>query len=124
MSQEAFGKRLGVTGAGISKIESGDRSVTDQMVLSVCREFNVRENWLRFGEGEIFCRSYPEAIEEVVRQYHLDELDKRIIYEYVSLDQVKRNVIKEYIRRLSGEYGSIEYDDNAGENGDIPLCAE
>ena len=53
MSQEAFGSKLGVTGAAISKIESGDRAVTDQMILSICREFQVDEHWLRTGEGEM-----------------------------------------------------------------------
>ena len=51
LSQEAFGKRLGVTGAAISRIESGDRSASDQIILAVCREFNVNETWLRTGVG-------------------------------------------------------------------------
>ncbi len=54
ISQEQFGKKLGVTGAGISKIESGDRALTEQMLLSVCRVYDVNENWLRTGEGEMF----------------------------------------------------------------------
>ncbi len=51
LSQEAFGSRLGVTGPGISKIESGDRNLTEQMALSIIREFNVNEDWLRNGTG-------------------------------------------------------------------------
>ena len=51
LSQEAFGTRLGVTGPGISKIESGDRNLTEQMTLSIIREFNVNEDWLRNGTG-------------------------------------------------------------------------
>jgi len=54
LSQEAFGKRLGVTGAGISKIESGDRNASEQIILGICREFDVNETWLRTGEGEMF----------------------------------------------------------------------
>lgn len=54
LSQEAFGKRIGVTGAAISRIESGDRGASDQIILAVCREFNVNETWLRTGEGEMF----------------------------------------------------------------------
>lgn len=53
MSQEAFGARIGVTGAAISKIESGDRAVTDQVIISICREFQVDEHWLRTGEGDM-----------------------------------------------------------------------
>ncbi len=59
LSQEAFGSKLGVTGPGISKIESGDRNLTEQMMLSIIREFNVNEEWLRTGEGEMFVQITP-----------------------------------------------------------------
>ena len=54
LTLEEFGKRLGVTKAAVSNIENGNRNVTDQMVVSLCREFNVNENWLRTGTGEMF----------------------------------------------------------------------
>lgn len=33
LSQESFGNRLGVTGTAISRIEIGNRAVTEQMVI-------------------------------------------------------------------------------------------
>ena len=53
LSQDSFGKRLGITGASVSRLESGDRDPSDQTVLSICREFNINENWLRTGEGSM-----------------------------------------------------------------------
>lgn len=53
ISQELFGKRLGLTGATISRFESGDRQPTEAIILSMCREYNVNENWLRTGEGDM-----------------------------------------------------------------------
>lgn len=60
LSQEAFGKRLGVTGTAISRIEGGNRSASDQIVLAICREFHVNENWLRTGKGEMFIETAQE----------------------------------------------------------------
>lgn len=54
LTLERFGQRIGVTRAAISNIETGNRKVTEQMCRSICREFNVREEWLRNGTGEIF----------------------------------------------------------------------
>lgn len=54
LSQEAFGKRLGVTGTAISRIENGNRAPSEQIILSICREFRVNEIWLRTGEGKMF----------------------------------------------------------------------
>ena len=54
ISAEKFGARVGVTRSAISRIENGTVNVTSQMVVSICREFNVREEWLRNGTGEMF----------------------------------------------------------------------
>lgn len=54
MTLEKFGERLGVGKTAISNIENGSRNLTDQMSKSICREFNVNEEWLRTGNGEVF----------------------------------------------------------------------
>lgn len=57
LSQEEFGNRLGVTKASISRLESGINNVTEQMIKSVCREYNVNYAWLKEGVGEMFISS-------------------------------------------------------------------
>lgn len=54
LSQSELGKRIGVSRAAISRLEGGSNNFTNQMITSICREFNVNERWLRTGEGEIF----------------------------------------------------------------------
>lgn len=54
MTMEKFGERLGVTKVAISNIERGNRNVTDQMRKAICREFDVNEEWLRTGKGDMF----------------------------------------------------------------------
>lgn len=124
MSQGAFGKRLGVTGAGISKIENGKRNLTEQMLLMICREFNVNEDWLKLGEGEVFLQKFSDGIDQFAHFYLLDELDKRIILEYAKLDNKKRSIIKEYIMNIA--YGSSNANvisDGSG-NVEVLKCAE
>lgn len=62
LTLEKFGYRLGVQKSAISKIERGDCGVTEQMTKAICREFNVDENWLRTGVGNMF-RELPEEDE-------------------------------------------------------------
>ncbi|MFC2424749.1 MAG: helix-turn-helix domain-containing protein [Fusobacterium polymorphum] len=45
---------MGVKKAAISKIESGVVGLSDSNILAICREFNVNEEWLRSGTGEMF----------------------------------------------------------------------
>ena len=35
-------------------MESGSRNLTERIINDICREFNVSENWLRTGDGEMF----------------------------------------------------------------------
>lgn len=57
MTMEKFGKRIGVGKSSISNIENGQRSLTEHMTKSICREFNVDYMWLTTGEGEMFADS-------------------------------------------------------------------
>lgn len=65
LTLDKFGKRVGVTRTAISNIENGNRGVTDQMFKSICREFNVREEWLRDGIEPIHDLSEENGIEYI-----------------------------------------------------------
>lgn len=54
MSQDIFAEKLGLTKNYISLIENGNRNLSEQSVKVLCREFNVSEEWLRNGAGEMF----------------------------------------------------------------------
>lgn len=54
ITQEALGEPLGLTRANIANIEAGRIAVTERVILSICKEFNVNESWLRTGDGEMF----------------------------------------------------------------------
>lgn len=101
MSQDTFGKRLGVTGAGISKIESGDRGMTEQMILSVCREFNVREEWLRTGNGEMFLDFTEDEFSKAAAMLSDDPFVKSLIIEYWKLDEDSKKLFRNFIHKLS-----------------------
>lgn len=54
LTLEQFGARIGIKANTLSQIENSKRGCSDQMALSICREFNVNEEWLREGEGEMY----------------------------------------------------------------------
>lgn len=53
-NQTDFAKTLSVSRSAICKMESGENSPSEQTIKLICREFNVNEDWLRNGTGEMF----------------------------------------------------------------------
>ena len=62
LTQEKFSERLGIKRNTIAKYETGINEPTTAVISLICREFNVNEQWLRTGEGEMF-RVLPEEDE-------------------------------------------------------------
>lgn len=54
ISQVEFGKQIGLTQSTINEIEHNRCKLNDRHIISICARFNVNENWLRTGAGEMF----------------------------------------------------------------------
>jgi len=74
LTQEQFGDRIGITAASCSTIESGKSNPSTQTIKSICREFGIREEWLRTGEGsERIAQSKDEEISSFLHSVLKDE---------------------------------------------------
>lgn len=60
LSQDEFGKKLGVTRGAITNIELNKVEPKPLFVSLICQTFNVSDRWLRTGEGEMFVKLSPE----------------------------------------------------------------
>ena len=69
LTQQKFADRLGIQRGIIGKYEVDVSAPSDAVISLICREFNVREAWLRDGTGEML-ESKPRAEElgELVRK--------------------------------------------------------
>lgn len=103
MTMEKFGEKLGVGKTAISKIENGERNVTDQMRQSICMAFHVNENWLRDGVGDMFAPEPIDMIGRVAREYGLDSMDEEILRQYASLPDDVRDVVKKAIIEIASK---------------------
>ena len=110
LTQQKFADKLGVKRNTVGQWECGINRLTDQMIFSICREFDVNETWLRTGEGDIFIQHSPE--EEV--GYYVEDLleydgNGNAFYDaiiemmktYHSLDDKSKTVIREYFKNVA-----------------------
>nr|DAR06181.1 MAG TPA: helix-turn-helix domain protein [Caudoviricetes sp.] len=105
LTLEKFGERLGVTKVAISNIENGNRSLTDQMQKSICREFNISEDWLRDGTGDMFvdlsrdlqlARFFGEVqIDEGFKKRFISALSTMTVDEWAFIERKMREIFEE-----------------------------
>ena len=56
ISRTEFAKMLNVTQAYVSKMINKGAIPSDRLIEDICEKFNVREEWLRYGTGEMHVR--------------------------------------------------------------------
>lgn len=108
MTLEKFGKHLGVKKSTLSNIESGRSSLTDRMIKSICREYNVNEVWLRTGTGEMFVVHKDETaaiISDLLESINNKSYDfiLDVLKVYQTLPSANQDVIKNFCQQLIKE---------------------
>ena len=51
LTKTAFGEMINLTPSSISKLMNGTQNPSDRTLIDIADKFNVREDWLRTGEG-------------------------------------------------------------------------
>ena len=103
LTLEKFGERVGVKKSALSLVENGKNNVSDQLFFSICREFNVNEDWLRTGEGEMFNQSDDdEELAAIVGRVLAgeDEFRKALYRQIGTCDQKYIDMLKEFVESI------------------------
>lgn len=54
VTQSEFSAKIGLSRNFIAQVEIGTKIPSDRTISDICREFNVNEEWIRNGTGEMF----------------------------------------------------------------------
>lgn len=116
MTQQKFADQLGVARNNIAGYETCKRSPSDAVISLICREFNVNEDWLRYGTGEMFCQlseddEFLKATESIVKNNDVEIMS--LLVEYWKLDEVSKDVFRNYLRNVSKRIETTETKDNS-----------
>lgn len=103
LTQDEFGKRIGSARNTIANYESGNRSPSNSVVLSICREFNVNEDWLRDGTGEMFRAEEENSIiaKATMLLGEKDPLFEAFIDTYSKLTPKNREILYQFMTDFS-----------------------
>lgn len=109
LTQQEFAEKLGIKRNTIATYESGRNEPIDAVISLICREFNVNEEWLRDGTGEMFIKQSPdEQIATFIGGLLKDEEDsfkRRLISGLCGLDDDGWRILEQFIDSIQKKKG-------------------
>lgn len=107
VTQQEFADKLKISRNFVAQIEIGNKVPSDRTIDDVCKEFNVREEWLKNGEGEMF---YPvkrnDEISKLlgyVTKADDDDFKYRLINDLARLDDSGWDKLEKLIDAISAK---------------------
>lgn len=120
LTQQEFADKVGVKRNTVAQYESGRNEPTAAVFSLICREFNVREEWLREGSGEMFNPAPSAALDVLAAEYGLSHGDYVLIEKFVNLKPEKRANIADYILEAAAALRVDGVDPNVKATGAEP----
>ncbi len=99
LNQTEFGERIGVKQTTIAGYETGAKNPMESVVVSICREFSVNEEWLRNGTGEMFVEAKENSIvaKATMLLGEKDPLFEAFIDTYSRLTPKNREILQQFM---------------------------
>ena len=103
LTQEEFCKKIGITRSNLAGYETNRINPSNGVILSICREYNVNEDWLRHGSGKMFIPAPNDEVEALARKHDLPDLAKSLIKEFANLPPSDMGIVLDFIMRAVEE---------------------
>ena len=112
ITQQTLADKIGTTQNSIARYESGMRTPPNAVVALICREFNVNEEWLRHGTGEMFKENDVSILARLANEYRLMPEQEKLIRSFLSLNDAQRAAVVTAICKAA-EYIQSDPQDHA-----------
>lgn len=96
LSRAAFGQKIGVSGDVINNLERGRVEIKEPMIKLICSEFSINEEWLRNGTGEMKQKSPADTMDQLKKEFGLDDFSYNLVYQYLKLDADQRRTVRDF----------------------------
>lgn len=90
LNQEEFGERLGVGKYVIANIELNRVEPKELLINHICDIYSINKEWILNGTGEVYQTTEKNIINDLVKEFDLDEDELSIIKSYINLPKIQR----------------------------------
>ena len=113
LSRAAFGQKIGVSGDVINNLERGRVDIKEPIIKLICSEFSINEEWLRNGTGNMKVQTVSDTMEQLKKEFNLDNFGYNLVYQYLKLDADQRKAVRDFFYNVvdSGMMDEDLYDE-------------
>lgn len=115
LSRAAFGQRIGVSGDVINNLERGRVKPKESIIKLICAEFNVNEEWILNGTEPMYVATPSSTMEQLKKEFNLDEFGYNLVYEYLKLDQNQRDAVRKFLYNVIESEPDIQQENNTSQ---------
>lgn len=108
LTQQEFAERIGVSRANIGKYETGISEPSAAVLSLICREFDVREEWLRTGDGEMFKPKPSDILDQLAYKYKLFNFDYVMIEKFLAMPPDLRRAIYDHFHDIDAALDEMD----------------
>lgn len=108
LTQQKFGERIGIKGNTVAQYELGRNEPVDAVFSLICREFDVREEWLRTGEGEMFKAKPSDILDQLAYKYKLFNFDYVMIEKFLAMPPDLRRAIYDHFHDVDAALAEMD----------------
>lgn len=102
LNQKDFAKKIGMSRSGYSQIETGDRPISERLILSINLAFpEININWLRTNEGEMIIERKDDFLAQMTKKYNLSPIETQIADYCLNLSSEERAGILKHILNIA-----------------------
>ncbi len=115
LTQREFGERIGMKQNSVAQVEMG-RNTSEQTILTICREFDVDEEWLRNGNGKEMFKSKPSSLLDLlVKEFNLSGFGRAVVEKMLRLNEKQWQAVCEFMTETITDLskGAAAYTANA-----------
>lgn len=105
LTQKEFAEKLGIKQNTVASYEMGRIGISDSVVISICREFGVNEEWLRNGIEPMYKEkdgSFTELLSDLDDSE--DDFIKNLIIVYMGLDKESKDALRKIADGMAEKY--------------------
>lgn len=96
LTQQEFADRLGIKRGTMANYEIGRNEPIDAVISLMCRTFNVSEEWLRTGNGDMFLPTSTSELDQLAKKYNLSRRVCALVERFLDLKPEIQEAMVDY----------------------------